>query len=114
MVKKFCVQIKINLKFNPMKYANPVRGWIKEYRRKNKLTFEQVAERLKVQKTYLYRVLAHNEKCTYLFAQKLARLLDKDIEIVGIVFGYYPSDWIWFTRSHPEKALKLMIEAIEG
>lgn len=96
-----------------MKYANPVKKWMKEYRKKNGLTRHQLAKKFNCTPIFLERVIEHVDPCPFHLLKKMAKVLGVDEEILGISFGYYPADWIWFARSYPEKAIKALIDAME-
>ena len=96
-----------------MKYANPVKKWIREYRKKNGLTRHQLAEKFKCSPVFLERVVDHVDPCPFPFLKRMAKILKIDEEILGISFGYYPADWIWFARSYPEQAIKALIDTLD-
>jgi transcriptional regulator with XRE-family HTH domain len=96
-----------------MRYATPLKRWIKKYKKVHGLTRIQMAKKIGLSATFLDRILNHYEPCPFWLIARLAKVLEKDEEVIGLSFGYYPSDWVWYSRSYPEKALEHLLKGME-
>jgi len=84
---------------------------LKSYAEKKGITISALADVFEVSRQFLYEVLTHNYPCPKHIMEKIKDLAILDKDAVAIMFGYFPDDWIEFTRKDPVAA-KHYIEAI--
>lgn len=73
------------------------------YCAKNQTSIEEIAQNLEISPKFLYAILAYKKKCPARLIPKLAKLLGKDEETVGLMFGFYHYDWMMACRLHPDE-----------
>ena len=95
-----------------MRFKTPVKKWLSEYLVEHKFTRKKLGKKFGCLYCHLNDVINYRKPCSWRLLSRLAAVLGKDLEVIGVAFGYYPSDWLWFTRSHPEKALSSMLEIL--
>lgn len=96
-----------------MRNATPVKRWLTEYRETRGWTIRKMARKLGVGYPFMTQVLNYHEPCSPRLIRRFADVLGKSKDVIGLSFGYYPSDWLWFARSYPEKALQYLRECLE-
>lgn len=80
---------------------------------KNDITAKEGAKRIGVSYPFLYHVLRFVKPCPSYLVGRLAKALGIEKNIVGFLYGYYPTQWLRAVRADPEKAMEMVYGYLE-
>ena len=82
--------------------------WFVQYCKREGITHVDGAKYFGVSVQFLYNVLKFRQPCPPRIVRKMSKLFGIDIEVVGIAFGYYATDWVKYNRKYPDRVQKMI------